>query len=369
MQQWCDQWCWAAVITNVANYYGRSASGFGPVEECQLASYRLGDTSLSVCCQYAACAYQACNSPGSFQQMSVIMQQLGLHPQLLGRPLTEAEIQVELTNGRPIIMAIQSQSSGHVAILSGYARQGGPTLYRVDDPWPYNMWGVPSEGGAGTRYVMSYQQLLYGSTTGTSVWVASYTRLAPNANGCSPPVNPSCDCGDDPPVGSCGDGTCSTQEEYEGSCPSDCPIDVCGDGLCQTNENSTSCPADCGPTTTCTDPSYPVDCESEGCWSPGTNCDYTVFTCGGASWRCPDGTGDQFANCCSDQFWRCPATHPYFCPANQQCANAANVCDGSACSFRGADCDGVTPFAARSPAEIEWTAALSGPADVTCAAP
>lgn len=196
MQQWCDQWCWSAVITNVANYYGKSADGSGPVQECQLASYRLGDPSLSVCCQYAACAYPACNSPGSFQQMTQIMGALGLYGQLVARPLTEAEIRIELTNGRPIIMAVQSQTSGHVAILSGYASHGGQTLYRVDDPWPYNMWGVPSTGNAGTRYVMTYAQLVYGSTTGQSLWVASFTRLAPRADGCSPNVNPTCGCAD-----------------------------------------------------------------------------------------------------------------------------------------------------------------------------
>jgi|GEM_PF-2224223 len=336
MQQWCDQWCWSAVITNVANYYGKTADGYGPVQECQLASYRLGDPSLSVCCQYAACSYQACNSPGSFQQMSQIMTALGLTGRLEARPLTEAEIQVELTNGRPIIMAIQSQTSGHVALLTGYARQGGQATYRVDDPWPYNMWGVPSSGNAGTRYFMSYQQLRYGSTTGQSLWVATYTRLSPRADGCSPPVNPSCACGSGPgPQPSCGDGICSDQESYEGSCPSDCPIDVCGDGICQSGE-AASCPDDCQ-TSTCTNPSYPVDCmDGTGCWPSSVDCSLTAYPCGAQYWRCNDASGTM--SCCGGTPVFCPGTHPYYCPADGLCYQSPPNCGGS-CTILSASCD------------------------------
>lgn len=196
LQQWCSQWCWAAVITNVANYYGRTADGYGPVQECQLASYRLGDPSLSVCCQYQACAYQACNSPGSFEQMAQTLTALGITGQLLGRSLSENEIQLEIANGRPIIMAVQSQTSGHVAIITGYGTgPDGQMLYGVDDPWPdYTTYGIPPSDGTGTHYALPYQNLVYGGATGQSVWVATFTRLSPRADGCSPPVNPTCGC-------------------------------------------------------------------------------------------------------------------------------------------------------------------------------
>lgn len=198
MQQWCEQWCWAAVITNISNYYDRTIPGTPyPVSECNLASAKIGDQSLSICCQYGACQYQPCNQPASFQEMNIFLSQLGITGQLLPRPLSESEIQVEISNGRPIIMAMQSMSSGHVALITGYQPGAGPageTLYRVDDPWPFNEYGVPASDGSGVRYLLAYNRLRFGATSGQAYWAASYTRLSPRQDGCSPPVNPSCSC-------------------------------------------------------------------------------------------------------------------------------------------------------------------------------
>ena len=293
MQQWCTQWCWAAVITNAANYYGRTADGLGPVDECQLPSRMYDDSHLSICCSPDSCLDENCNRSATFAQMKDFLSWLGIGSVFYDRPLTENEIQVEITNGRPIIMVIkdyQDPSSFHVALITGYLPwrgKDGQTLYRVDDPWPTNVYGVPAPVGSnGTRREMLYQQLVYNTSTDQGLWHSTYARLSPREDGCSPPLNPMCAC--------------------------DPTSDICF------NKN------------------HPVDCGDGFCWPSGIDCDTTLFTCGSSASRCWD--AEDWANCCNGKIYSCQTPNPYYCPDDNSCYSDPNACPTGACEFRGVDC-------------------------------
>lgn len=68
-----------------------------------------------------------------------------------------------------------------------------------------------------------------------------------------------CDEADGPPLGVCGDGTCSF-DESSASCAVDCSVG-CGNGVCSNDESSNTCPADCA-AAACTVPE-PASCAGD----------------------------------------------------------------------------------------------------------
>lgn len=168
MPQQCTQLCWAGSIAMIANYFGK------PVQECQLASekIRLSTGYVYNCCNVFACNDPYCNVPGSIQEVANLFgYSLGIHGVLLPRPLTEQELQVELTNGRPVMVFYQGAQVGHYAVISGFVA-GSPALYHVDDPWP-------SFGSL----QMPYQSIRQGPNS--EQWYMSYAHLSPSANPCA----------------------------------------------------------------------------------------------------------------------------------------------------------------------------------------
>lgn len=91
----------------------------------------------------------------------------------------------------------------------------------------------------------------------------------------------------------------------------------------------------------CPNPDFPVYCGAfEGdCWSPGVDCSFPTFDCGGSRWRCI--TGSDYGACCSDSFVTCASDFPYYCPDDSQCYESPNgECSTASCDFTAADCDG-----------------------------
>jgi hypothetical protein len=124
--QQCSEWCWAASITMVAEYFGR------PVQECELASAKTG----FACCNYAACGFDACNQAAQPGEIDVVLSRLGVHGTFRQGALDEQSLANELDHGRPVIVGYVAPFAGHVAVISGYRVEAGGRVFHVVDPWP-----------------------------------------------------------------------------------------------------------------------------------------------------------------------------------------------------------------------------------------
>ncbi|MEY4744646.1 MAG: hypothetical protein RL272_591 [Candidatus Parcubacteria bacterium] len=177
MPQLCEAWCWAASSTMIATYYGISAT------ECGLASVKAG-FRYPACCDYAACSYPVCDQ-GAYprEEDAILGQVLGIHGFAIDASLTEVQVQTELSNGRPFIVWYSGSFSGHLVVVSGFARSGGQYLYRVNDPY----YGV---------FDVTYGQLVYGYHGGGQSWLWNKTwyHLSPRADGCNLDFDPDCRC-------------------------------------------------------------------------------------------------------------------------------------------------------------------------------
>lgn len=132
--------------------------------------------------------------------------------------------------------------------------------------------------------------------------------------------------------GRCGDRLC-TGPETVFTCDADCS-GWCGDGFCEFGEGYWNCVADCG-----CGGDFPVDCgDGTGCWSVGTNCYSSVFSCGGVNKRCVN-PSDR-ANCCNGQFATCPAAYPFWCPESNRCYTGTSYPSfcSQACTTHGWPC-------------------------------
>lgn len=156
MGQICQQWCWSATLTMVANYYGKS------INICVPPSVKTG----LQCCNWAACSNQICNQPATTNEMANHFVALGVHGRVDPRALTEKELQTEISNGRPVIIAYQSSFSGHVVLVMGFSpgKNGVASVYRVVDPY-YGIFDVP------------YKQVRYGYNNGSFTWASSFWKL------------------------------------------------------------------------------------------------------------------------------------------------------------------------------------------------
>lgn len=132
MGQECNELCWAASIGMAAEFFGTA------VYECQLASWLvLARTGTQYnCCYYGACNDPYCNQPAQGNEMAAALSQgLGIQGIHQTSPISETQLQLELTNHRPVIVGFHGPFSGHAAIVTGFA-PGAPATYHVQDPWP-----------------------------------------------------------------------------------------------------------------------------------------------------------------------------------------------------------------------------------------
>lgn len=91
---------------------------------------------------------------------------LQIHGRIDYRALTEKEIQIEISNGRPVIVAYKGSFSGHVVLIMAFApaANGNPNLYRVVDPY-FGVFDVP------------YNQVRYGYQNGSFTWFGTFWKL------------------------------------------------------------------------------------------------------------------------------------------------------------------------------------------------
>ena len=154
---------------------------------------------------------------------------------------------------------------------------------------------------------------------------------------------------------SCGDGSCSGEEDCA-SCPDDCGVcDTCGDGTCTGEETCSTCSSDCGQCPRCGDgscsgeedcTSCPGDCGvcvvcGDGVCSGSEDCSSCPADCG----QCPDGCGDGYCdpaggeNCfnCASDCGQCRGTPcmVHDTPGalgqcvGQVCVNSPDCCSGA----------------------------------------
>jgi hypothetical protein len=133
LPQQCQEWCWAASIAMVADYYGHS------VAECALAGAKTGGGGI--CCSQFACA-TGCNVPAQPNEIAQFFTALGVHGVFAASPLTEGALQTELTNGRPVYVMFANSFSGHAVVVTGYSPTPQGYIYHLVDPW-YGPQNIP----------------------------------------------------------------------------------------------------------------------------------------------------------------------------------------------------------------------------------
>lgn len=165
LAQQCQNWCWAATIEMVVEYYG------GVSNQCLMATAKAGGNQ-GECCQIGC--QGICDTPAQFGEMAAFLSVQGISGELVNRALSEEEVQRELFNGRPIIVSYASSFTGHVVIVSGYTlpnvngTQGA--IYEVIDPF----FGPTA---------VNYGQLVFGYQNGQARWIATFASLT-DGRGC-----------------------------------------------------------------------------------------------------------------------------------------------------------------------------------------
>lgn len=125
-KQQTEVWCWLATTQMIAAYYNKY------YEQCQLVSYAMN---------YSCCAdvYPCVRPAGNIDNMTMLMQYIGLHGTQYNRSLSEQEIINAIDNNHPIIAGSINwyAGSGHVVVISGYQRTPYGIQYKILDPFTY----------------------------------------------------------------------------------------------------------------------------------------------------------------------------------------------------------------------------------------
>jgi len=132
-QQHTEEWCWAAVSSAVTDYF-RGVMG----QDCQfLSAYFYGLADVNQCCAQPI----LCNRPAlSMSEIQYALSNVGNIASIVANgPLSEAALQRELANGRPVVAGLTSTFSGHVILIVGY----GPAGYHIQDPFFGEFYNVP----------------------------------------------------------------------------------------------------------------------------------------------------------------------------------------------------------------------------------
>ena len=175
--------------------------------------------------------------------------------------LTQATMQTDTVDGYIILIG------NDVTSASTYQWTGSDWEFISAAPFETNKVDGLAFDAAHTEFVRAGHFDVVGNdvTDDNETWTMSMTGLVQEScsqgfdvdgdgkigcadSDCWPVCNPTCEpgtpCSDTAP--SCGDGTCSSIENYR-SCPADCPAPtpVCGDLFCDPGETHLTCPGDC----------------------------------------------------------------------------------------------------------------------------
>lgn len=182
-------WCWSAVIAMVSAYYGNR------VPLCQIATEKIRRKVPSAdCCDEVGTRTSTaiCNQGGMETDFDNALTARGLWYKRVSRPLHEWELQLELSNGRPVILTVSSTVVHHVVVVGGFQTKDGgrsvPALYTVHDPaLPEPTNGVPFSG---------LQEGLWRPYNKNKLPMRdAWTRLSTRKDGCSIVFDPFCNCG------------------------------------------------------------------------------------------------------------------------------------------------------------------------------
>lgn len=278
--QSCQEWCWAATTSMVANFYNRS------VQQCGLASLLAGDPSGTGCCQYLplVCAVPICDQGAPEPAISNGLTASGIYNSFIGQALSEDRLLGEIRNGRPVMLGLRNTFVGHVVLVTAYNRTSSGAVYSGMDPF------------YGPFVNQTYSNLIYayGTPAGNAYWAETWDRLSSSQDGCSP-ASPS---------------SARSVHEQRNAEPSHAACDG--------------------------SPIYPVRCADGGCAGNIDGCDGDTFACGADLYHCAPGTR---ANCCEGQFVACPEQFPVYCAAKGRCVTAADECPGQTCGYQDIACN------------------------------
>lgn len=176
----CRPQSWSFVGTMIATFFGVDQ------DQCDFTEFRAGSVATP-CCQDYTCEENACNAPGKPEDIdNALREVLDLYGTQLDRNLEESELQIELSNGRPVIIGLDDTDyEGRYAIISGFDGQvdGYSSTYHIIDPY----YG---------ELDAEFHSLFYGYGTGSNFprWTRTWYRLGREADGCNLYFDTACGC-------------------------------------------------------------------------------------------------------------------------------------------------------------------------------
>lgn len=133
-----DNWCWAAVSTSVAHYFGKS-----DWTQCSVVSKEVRDSG---CCTNGSSA--KCNV--SWRLEKALKRVKTLRKKSDGMPGNLGGIRGEIDKGRPVCIRVGwSGGGGHFIALEGYRDDNASVA--IEDPW-YGTSDVPLDAFRTGRY-------------------------------------------------------------------------------------------------------------------------------------------------------------------------------------------------------------------------
>jgi hypothetical protein len=133
-----DNWCWAAVSTSVAHYFGKT-----DWTQCSVVSKEVGD---STCCANGSSA--KCNVPWRLEK--ALKRVKALQKKSDGMPGSLGGVRGEIEKGRPVCIRVGwSGGGGHFIALEGYRDDDAGVA--IEDPW-YGTSDVPLDAFRTGRY-------------------------------------------------------------------------------------------------------------------------------------------------------------------------------------------------------------------------
>jgi len=136
--QSCNEWCWATIITETVTFVQHQDNHHNcGQDECNLVSdlFDLNHGSGTIQCCSIGCS-SGCNIIPQPSQIISIINSLQVYAVLTtttSSPLSSKDLQLELSQLRPLILGYSSLSGGHIVIMVGFNITDG--MFYLHDPW------------------------------------------------------------------------------------------------------------------------------------------------------------------------------------------------------------------------------------------
>lgn len=163
-------WCWAACMSMVIEYQGKSVS------QCQIVGKKIGGTA------------DVCSDPDSYLDEDCLPQDITPawaswhinsveHLGNMDQPaqISSIEVKQQIAEKQPVEVGIQwYQGGSHAVIIKGWSGEEGNATLWINDPSEESLLGSAIKGGHGP---LRYRELQEGF--GYGVWVHSWTEIKP----------------------------------------------------------------------------------------------------------------------------------------------------------------------------------------------